>query len=75
MQKDRKIPYVHCAPLEDGGLLVAIMYLAYKLRNGAVDHPYNFYEMIAFGNYGKFSIETDFQRKVRENPELSMDEK
>ena len=69
------IPFVHCGPLNDGGLLVAIMYLAYKLRNGKVEEPYSFYEAIAFGNYGKFSIETEFQKAVRNNPQMSMNEK
>ena len=74
-QEGRKIPFVHCGPLNDGGLLVAIMYLAYKLRNGKVEEPYSFYETIAFGNYGKFSIETEFQKAVRNNPQMSMNEK
>lgn len=75
MQVSRKLPYVHCGPMEDGGLLTAIMYLTSKLRNGCVDEPYAFYESIAFGNYGKFSIETELQTVIRKNPALTSDEK
>lgn len=77
MQQSRKqsgkLPYVHCGPMEDGGLLTAVMYLASKLRNGYVDEPYKFYESIAFGNYGKFSIETELQAAIRNNPALAED--
>lgn len=75
MQKNKILPYVHCGPMDDGGLLTAIMYLASKLRDGCVDEPYTFYETIAFGNYGKFSIETELQRTIRSNPQLSNEEK
>lgn len=40
-----------------------------------VDEPYAFYESIAFGNYGKFSIETELQATIRKNPSLTFDEK
>lgn len=75
MQNNRKLPYVHCGPMEDGGLLTAAMYLASKLRGGRIDEPRKFYETIAFGNYGKFSIETELQRTIRSNPELTSEEK
>lgn len=74
MQHSGKLPYVHCGPMEDGALLTAAMYLSYKLRGGNIDEPYSFYETIAFGNYGKFSIETELQYKIRNNPHLTNDE-
>lgn len=68
MQHDGSLPYVHCSPMEKGGLLTAVMYLAWKLRGGEVEKPAAFYETIAFGNYGKFSIETQLQQAVRTHP-------
>ncbi|MGN1248777.1 MAG: hypothetical protein ACI4XW_01775, partial [Candidatus Spyradocola sp.] len=66
MQTDRKLPYVHLGPLEDGGLLAAVMYLSAKLRGCEPPAPRAFYETIAFGNYCKFSIETEFQHAKRD---------
>jgi len=75
MQEERKLPYVHCSPMQDGGLLTAVMYMASKLRTDETAEPYAFYETIAFGNYGKFSIETELQSTIRNNPNLSYDDK
>ena len=77
MQRKDRLPYVHCGPLEDGGLLIAAMYIAIcaKLCSSNIADPREFYENIAFGNYGKYSIETEFQRIIRENPQLTTDEK
>lgn len=76
MQRKDRLPYVHCGPLEDGGLLIAAMYIAIvaKLRSSTIN-PREFYESIAFGNYGKYSIETELQRIIKENPQLTIDEK
>ena len=59
-------PHVHMAPMNDGCLATAIFYLAHKIKayDGSVT-PREFYETIAFANYGKFSIETEKQRNVR----------
>ena len=75
MQENRKLPYVHCGPMEDGGLLTAIMYLSAKLRGEIENAPHDFYESISFGNYGKFSIETELQCKIRNNPNITLAEK
>ncbi len=64
-------PNVHITPMNRGSLATAVMYLAGIIRGETVDEPRAFYETIAFGNYGKFSIETEYQRIVRENPNLS----
>lgn len=73
-QQVGKLPFVHCGPMNDGGLLTAVMYLASILRNGDVEEPRMFYESIAFGNYGKFSIETELQATIRKNPLLTSEE-
>lgn len=65
LQKGRSLPYVHCSPMQDGGLLTASMYLAYRLTGQIAKTPQEFYETIAFGNYGKYSIETEKQQKQR----------
>ena len=75
MQRGHTLPYVHCSPMEKGGLFTAVMYLASGLRGAPPEHPRAFYETIAFGNYGKFSIETEFQRAVRLQPQLSIEER
>lgn len=64
-------PNVHITPMNSGRLATAVMYLSGIIRGEDVDEPRSFYETIAFGNYGKFSIETEYQRIVRENPNLS----
>ena len=66
MQVDCKLPYVHLGPLEDGGLLAAVMFLSAKLRGCEPPVPRAFYETIAFGNYCKFSIETEYQHAKRD---------
>lgn len=67
-------PHVHIGPMNDGGLATAVMYLVSKTRDNEA-MPRELYEMIAFGNYGKYSIETPFQKAVRLNPQLSTEEK
>ena len=66
MQADRRLPFVHLGPLEDGGLLAAVMFLSAKLRSYEPPAPREFYETIAFGNYCKYSIETEFQHAMRD---------
>ena len=59
-------PHVHMAPMNDGCLATAVFYLAHQL--GPYDAgitPREFYETVAFANYGKFSIETEKQRNIR----------
>lgn len=64
-QGDSIIPYVHLGPMESGGLLTAAMYIASKLYNIGQISPHDFCETISFGNYGKYSVETDYQRSIR----------
>lgn len=73
-QKERVIPYVHMGPMEEGGLLAAVMFLSEKIRGEFIGTPRDFLETIAFANYGKFSIETELQRTIRNNPGLSKSE-
>jgi len=58
-------PNVHIQPMNDGTLSTAVYYLAQRLLQVEFDFPRDFYETIAFGNFGKFSIETEFQRNSR----------
>lgn len=58
-------PNVHIGPMNDGRLATAAYYIARKLYNMIFDSPNKFYEAIAFANYGKFSIETEKQKKAR----------
>lgn len=80
LQKEKHgeiIPYVHCGPLEDGGLFIAALYIALKanLRSERLNGAREFYETVAFGNYGKYSIETELQKAIRTSPWLSEEEK
>jgi len=61
--------------MNDGPLATAVMYLASLINNRTVEYPRKFYETIAIGNYGKFSIETEYQYQVRNNPEMTDAEK
>ena len=55
---DRFYPYVHCAPINDGSLLLAAAYLCEKMGLSVCgEQPSEFLEGIAFGNFGKFSIQ------------------
>ena len=58
-------PHVHLQPMNNGCLSTAVYYIANKLLNISSTSPRDFYETIAFGNYGKFSVETAFQRSMR----------
>lgn len=59
-------PNVHIQPINNGYLSTAVFYIASKLI-GIKDFlkPKQFYEMIAFANYGKFSVETERQKNIR----------
>lgn len=62
------IPYVHCGPMETGLLLTATMYIVDRLGMLSLsESPRQFCERIAFGNYGKYSIETPNQLSKRKN--------
>lgn len=64
-KKDVFFPDVHIQPMNDGYLATAVYYIAKKVMGTVCKSPENFYETIAFGNYCKFTIETDFQRNIR----------
>lgn len=54
----RFYPFVHCAPVNDGSLLLAAAYLCEKMGLPVCEElPSQFLEGIAFGNFGKFSIQ------------------
>lgn len=54
-----KYPDVHCRPMQDGSLMLASAYICKKI---GIDMDYatprKFIDQCAFGNYGKFSIDT-----------------
>lgn len=54
--KNKFFPNVHLAPMTNGCLATAVYYIATKLVAELPENPSSFYETIAFGNYGKFSI-------------------
>ena len=51
--------------MNNGCLAIAVYYIASKLYKTNESCPRDFYETIAFGNYGKYSIETEFQKSKR----------
>lgn len=65
MQGDPFFPHVHIGPMNNGCLATAAYYIASKLYQLEFSNPRDFYETIAFGNYGKYSIETALQRSKR----------
>lgn len=64
-KKNPFFPHVHLEPMNNGCLSTAVYYIASRLYRAEPANPRDFYETIAFGNYGKYSIETDFQRSLR----------
>lgn len=62
---DSFFPNVHIGPMNDGRLATAVFYIATKLYQLDFSTPREFYETIAFANYGKFSIETERQKRER----------
>lgn len=64
-KKNPFFPHVHLEPMNNGCLATAVYYIASRLFGAEPAQPRDFYETIAFGNYGKYSIETDFQRSLR----------
>lgn len=62
---DQFFPYVHIGPMNNGCLATAAYYIATKLRRTENSSPRDFYESVAFGNFCKYSIETDWQRNIR----------
>lgn len=63
--KDSFYPNVHLGPINNGSLSLAAYYLATKINTDFNYLPIEFYETIAFANYGKFSIETELQKNIR----------
>lgn len=64
-QYDPFFPHVHLGPMNDGFLATAAYYIANRLLDFECETPREFYDAIAFGNYGKFSIETEYQAGLR----------
>jgi len=62
---DAFFPHVHIAPMNNGCLSTAVYYIATTLYGIGSLVPRAFYETIAFGNYGKYSIETELQKSQR----------
>ena len=65
LQDDPFFPHVHLQPMNNGCLATAVYYIASKLCEVKEKTPREFYETIAFANYGKYSIETELQRNKR----------
>ena len=60
-------PFVHIGPMDDGKLATAILYIAEQLKMDIKDvTPREFYERIAFGNFCKYTQESEYQTYFRE---------
>ncbi|MBQ7884434.1 MAG: hypothetical protein IJ320_08785 [Phascolarctobacterium sp.] len=55
LKADRFFPDVHIAPISDGSLLTVALYICTKLVKVGAVTPKEFLEIIAFGNYSKYS--------------------
>lgn len=65
-QIGRYFPHIHIQPMNDGGLMTAVGYILSKIGLLEKDAtPYTVYENLCVGNYGKYSLETEYQRKIR----------
>ena len=64
-EKETFFPKVHIQPMNDGYLATAVHYIVNKICGNVSANPEEFYETISFGNYGKFTIETEFQKNIR----------
>lgn len=65
-QEGRFFPNIHIQPMNDGALMTAVGYVLTKLGlQGICKNPYQVCECICVGNYGKYTVETDHQRKLR----------
>lgn len=62
-------PNVHLAPMTNGCLATAVYYVAQKLHIDVPESPREFYETIAFGNYGKYSIKGKTNRDYAKDKE------
>ena len=70
-------PKFHIAPIEDGGLLIVLLYICEQLGIEMPTTPNEFVESIALANFGKFSIKpqegdkhnTDYAKPV-DKPKL-----
>lgn len=49
-------PNVHIRPMEDGCLAIVALYTLLKLQEVGDIKPADFFEMIAFANYGKYTV-------------------
>lgn len=62
-------PNIHIHPISNGALLTAAFYLATQI-NPAIKNrnftPKEFLETVCVGNYCKYSIETEFQKSLRD---------
>lgn len=71
-------PNVHIQPMNDGTLATAVLYIAKALMpNLDIDGltPAMFYEQIAFGNYSKYTTQTEQQRSIFENQGINGSDK
>ena len=64
-QSDPFFPHVHLGPMNNGCLATAAYYIVNRLYQREFESARDFYETISFGNYGKYSIETELQRSKR----------
>lgn len=58
--KNYFFPMVHIAPMEDGCLMNVLKYVSERMGLSLPDNPREFLECIAFGNFCKFSIRSQY---------------
>lgn len=61
---NRFFPLVHIQPMQDGCLMNVLRYVCDKLGITMPDDPKSFLENIAFGNFCKYSIQSDSKRNI-----------
>lgn len=66
-KKDYFFPNVHIAPVEDGCLAIVALYVFMKFEKIDKIEPIDFFEMIAFGNYCKYSEVLKVKAKREKN--------
>jgi len=64
-QDDPFFPHVHLGPINNGCLSTEVLYIASKVYDVGSVTPREFYESIAFGNYCKYSRESELQENIR----------
>ena len=71
--KDKFFPEVHCQPFNDGALAIAAYYIYLGIVGGDKLTPREFYERIAFGNFGKFAYDSARINGKKKNDDYASD--